>query len=86
MLDHGGELAKYTDWRQKLGMQTSVCDPYASLQKSGTRGYKRADSEETWHAKPKNKFVRGHSQNGVAKDMHTGKTNVRDPNKMGAVS
>ena len=45
-LDHGGEFAKHTHWPQKLGIQTSFCDPYASWQKGAvenTNGRLRRD-------------------------------------------
>lgn len=34
-LDNGGEFAQHTQWREKLGIKTYFCDPYASWQKGG---------------------------------------------------
>lgn len=45
-LDNGGEFAKHTEWRTKLGIQTYFCDPYASWQKGSvenTNGRLRRD-------------------------------------------
>ena len=44
-LDHGGEVAKHTHWRQKLGVQISFCDPYASWQKSAP-GHQRDNQRD----------------------------------------
>lgn len=49
-LDNGGEFARHTEWRRKLGIQTYFCDPYASWQKGGvenTNGRLRRDLPRT---------------------------------------
>jgi transposase, IS30 family len=45
-LDNGGEFAKHTQWREKLGLATYFCDPYCSWQKGAVEnanGFLRRD-------------------------------------------